>query len=258
MKKLKQSGFTAPEVALIFVLFIALGLTGYYVWHQKSQQYTSVKSPTTHSATTTHGCSQPAPSVKVDDSIASAGKAAFVTQGFSSKWINQHIQLVASRTDNGYGPKGPELDTTLTYRICVDTDKVVSLTYESTSTSKSLSLPPPSYAPVHDINHVISLKQAEQNLVKCGGVLDKPATDSLSFTDIEDSGTPFTHQTRLYLIGSIPINSKTSGTVDPGTSIKSGTTPPTPSKSEITQKANVDLETGKCVVSTITVHAPAV
>jgi hypothetical protein len=249
MKKLRQQGFSGIELILGIVLLVMISSTGYYVWHNRQHIVSTFSTP----ASDTTGCVNPPKKVFVDASIVTEGRAAFLAKGFSATWFDKHFQPISSTTNidaltdasTGWKPKSQAV-TILKYQMCVD-DYTVSVNYnhaDDANSKSSVSIT----APAHDIHHVISAKDAENDLVKCGGKLATPPLNGLTFRDNQDSGAAFPNQTRLYLSGGIPSTSNNSAAE--GNLSQS----PTSFQGGIVKisVANIDIETGKCFVTTTT------
>lgn len=186
------------------------------------------------------------PVAKIDHSIISEARMAFIAKGFSGSWFDQHLQLQNAETHTGisFDPsKGcqNEIITSLTYKISVN-EYSFEIKYDHSDDGNSNSFVE-IYAPTHDINQVISSNQAKEALKNCGGTLI--GSSNIVFQDIEDSGALFPNQTRLYMKQSLSDKSSNAGNVILALAVPGG-------KSGIitVKTANVDLETGKCFITT--------
>ena len=251
-----EQGFGLVEAIFIVVI---VGLIGFLGWHTLLSHNAASK-PMKRIITTSSvnlGCSKPAKPVRADPTIAADARIAFIADGFSGTWFDQHFYLISSNTSTTTGTDGagnpipPATSTRLSYRVCVG-DYGVSpaypLMYDHSDDGKSLSGTFNAPAHAHDINHVISSQEAVQDLTKCGGKLDNnklPYNTSVHLKSIDNKGAPFPNQMRLYLMGSIPAAKDQTSSPSGASAVKGG-------RGGIvhTSTANVDLETGQCFVST--------
>ncbi len=208
-------------MALLVLLVIAVA--GITAWKVLQIDHTSSTTTSTSKAGEAGGCATSTAQPSVDQAIRAESRAAFVARGFSAQWFDKHFQLTSAQTTPN------TTQTTLTWRVCVG-DYTTSLQYfhhlNGNSNTTTLA------TPAHDIVHVLSKADADAALTKCGGLT---ASTTVAFDTIAQSGAPFPSQTRLYFSGSTstaPKNSAQNIT------------------SRSTDYVNIDLETGKCFVTT--------
>ncbi len=264
MKLMVNQKGIIPIVVGVLVGFVLLaGISGLFfskklVWRQQSginfsaspsvtpTQYGSPKDANTDE---TQGCSHvTASNVNVDPNILSEARAAFIAKGFTGSWLDKHtvVKSVDTHTNisedqaTGWKPQNEKI-TLLLYRVCVN-EYSFQIGYDHSDDGKTNSFAE-IYSPTHDINQVLTTDQAKAALSNCGAKLfGKP---NVVFQNVSESGALFPNQTRLYMQDTVVNNDR--GLVPP----KAGTADGKIFGGIVTtQTANVDLESGKCFITT--------